>query len=183
MKNTDGDKLRRILDACDGIKVVQDDVLYFRSLLMCAREPSEEIRRLVSEDAVGDVLDMACEYFGVTKEDMISKKVGARKRGLVIPRHSYMSACCRFTSSSLDVIGSAVCRDHASVIHARDKGLPSWEGDKNAWALICGFMDLVSASFRPSPSVSKPFSGCSPVPCGNGKKRTSPPPSSNRSKP
>lgn len=65
------------------------------------------------------ILDVVCDHFSVSKEDMLSSK---RNKELVHPRHIAMYLMRNMTDSSLDQIGDFLGgRDHTTVMHGINK--------------------------------------------------------------
>jgi chromosomal replication initiator protein len=69
-------------------------------------------REAVSIDRVQQVI---CQYFKVSVEAL---KSNSRKKGVVYPRNLGMYFCRKYTEETLEAIGRAFNRSHATVIHA-----------------------------------------------------------------
>lgn len=68
--------------------------------------------------AIRDVIDVVCEHFKVTLLDLRSAR---RTAEIVEPRHWVCYLAGRLTEKGYSQIGNAICRDHSSVMAARDK--------------------------------------------------------------
>lgn len=64
------------------------------------------------------VIDIVCAYYKIDKSDLLSKK---RDRELVEPRQICCYLLTELTSIPLMTIGQAIGKNHATVIHSRDK--------------------------------------------------------------
>ena len=71
-------------------------------------------RELISIERVQQVI---CQYFKVSVETL---KSNSRKKGIVYPRNLGMYFCRKHTDETLESIGQAFNRSHATVIHAVD---------------------------------------------------------------
>ena len=71
-------------------------------------------RELIS---IGLVKQVICQYFKVSVEALMSN---SRKKGVVYPRNLGMYFCRKYTDETLESIGQAFNRSHATVIHAVD---------------------------------------------------------------
>jgi chromosomal replication initiator protein len=69
-------------------------------------------RETISIDRVQQVI---CQYFKVSVEAL---KSNSRKKGVVYPRNVGMYFCRKYTEETLEAIGRAFNRSHATVIHA-----------------------------------------------------------------
>jgi chromosomal replication initiator protein len=96
--------------------------LVARSSLL--RHPVDmDLARQVVDNLVGEpvvitvdtITDTICRHYRVTKEEIRSK---SRKRSIAWPRQVAMYLSRRYTESSLEVIGRAFNRDHATVLHS-----------------------------------------------------------------
>ena len=65
--------------------------------------------------SVGRILQLICRYFKVSLEALQSK---SRKKGVVYPRNLGMYLCRKYTDATLETIGRALNRSHATVIYA-----------------------------------------------------------------
>ena len=98
-----------------------------------ARLNKKELTLALAEDALKDVIypdqvrevtptliiDVVCEHFNVSKEDITSKK---RNSEYVLPRQIIMYLCRNMTSTSLQNIAALLSKkDHTTVIHGVDK--------------------------------------------------------------
>ncbi|MDD5832357.1 MAG: chromosomal replication initiator protein DnaA [Clostridiales bacterium] len=64
------------------------------------------------------IISVVSEHYQVSEEDVISPK---KNRELAYPRQIIMYLCCEMTSSTQKEIGEALGRDHATIIHGRNK--------------------------------------------------------------
>ena len=64
---------------------------------------------------ISRVQQVICQYFKVSAEALRSN---SRKKGVVYPRNLGMYLCRKYTDETLEAIGSAFNRSHATVIHA-----------------------------------------------------------------
>jgi chromosomal replication initiator protein len=71
-------------------------------------------REAISIERVQQVI---CQYFKVSAEAL---KSNSRKKGVVYPRNLGMYFCRKYTDETLECIGHAFNRSHATVIHAVD---------------------------------------------------------------
>ena len=71
-------------------------------------------REVISIELVQQVI---CQYFKVSVEAL---KSNSRKKGVVYPRNLGMYFCRKYTDETLESIGQAFNRSHATVIHAVD---------------------------------------------------------------
>jgi chromosomal replication initiator protein len=65
--------------------------------------------------SVGRILQLICQYFKVPLEALQSN---SRKKGVVYPRNVSMYLCRKYTDETLETIGRALNRSHATVIYA-----------------------------------------------------------------
>jgi chromosomal replication initiator protein len=65
--------------------------------------------------SVDRILQLVCQYFKVSLEALQSN---SRKKGVVYPRNLCMYLCRKYTDETLEVIGRALNRSHATVIYA-----------------------------------------------------------------
>ena len=91
------------------------------------KKPSIMIKRLVikpeikyqnmsTNDSFNIIVDSACEYFNVSREDLLSK---TRLMGVVRARHSAMLLCEIILNVSTVENGRMFGRDHSTIIHAK----------------------------------------------------------------
>ena len=84
----------------------------------------EALKDIISPNAVKQItpqliIDIVAEHFGITAEDLISKR---RNSEFVQPRQICMYLCRKMTSESLQSIGKSLGKkDHTTVIHGIDK--------------------------------------------------------------
>lgn len=84
----------------------------------------KELQTIISPDKPKEItpqliIDVVCEHFHVTMEQMISK---SRSSDIAKPRQIAMYLCKNMTDTSLDTIGSLLGgRDHSTVIHGVNK--------------------------------------------------------------
>jgi len=64
---------------------------------------------------IGTIQKLVAGQYHVEMEKLISR---SRRKSVCYPRQLAMYLCRKFTDESLDAIGRAYCRDHASVIHS-----------------------------------------------------------------
>jgi chromosomal replication initiator protein len=69
-------------------------------------------REVISIDMI---LQLVCRYFKISVESL---KSNSRKKGVVYPRNLCMYFCRKYTDETLEAIGRAFNRSHATVIHA-----------------------------------------------------------------
>jgi len=69
-------------------------------------------RQVISVDRI---LQLICQYFKVPLEALQSN---SRKKGVVYPRNVSMYLCRKYTDETLETIGRALSRSHATVIYA-----------------------------------------------------------------
>jgi chromosomal replication initiator protein len=65
--------------------------------------------------SIDRILQLVCQYFKVSLEALQSN---SRKRGVVYPRNLSMYLCRKYTDETLEIIGRALNRSHATVIYA-----------------------------------------------------------------
>ena len=65
--------------------------------------------------SVDRILQLICQYFKVSLEALQSN---SRKKGVVYPRNLAMYLCRKYTDETLETIGRAINRSHATVIYA-----------------------------------------------------------------
>lgn len=102
-------------------------------VMASARLNKKELTISLAEDALKDVIypdqvkeitpalivDVVCEHFNVSKDDITSKK---RNSEYVLPRQIIMYLCREMTDSSLQSIGKLLSKkDHTTVIHGIKK--------------------------------------------------------------
>lgn len=84
----------------------------------------KELQTIISPDKPKEItpqliIDVVCEHFHVTMEQMISK---SRSSDIAKPRQIAMYLCKNMTDTSLETIGSLLGgRDHSTVIHGVNK--------------------------------------------------------------
>ena len=84
----------------------------------------KELQNIISPDKPREItpqliIDVVCEHFHITKEQMISK---SRSNDIAKPRQIAMYLCKNMTNASLETIGKAVGgRDHSTVVHGIKK--------------------------------------------------------------
>lgn len=87
----------------------------------------QEITFQLAQEVIGDMVgqpfeldisaikELLCRFYRLTPDELISK---SRKRSVLWPRQIGMYLARRYTYESLEMIGKAFGRDHATVIHA-----------------------------------------------------------------
>jgi chromosomal replication initiator protein len=88
--------------------------------------------------SVDYIQQLAAESFGVTIEDLASQK---RTADIALARQVAMYVACEKMEGSLQVIGSAFQRDHATVIHARNKIEKMIKDDPRIKTVVDGIME------------------------------------------
>ena len=84
----------------------------------------KELQNIISPDKPREItpqliIDVVCEHFHITKEQMISK---SRSNDIAKPRQIAMYLCKNMTGVSLENIGELLGgRDHSTVIHGINK--------------------------------------------------------------
>jgi len=80
------------------------------------KDYTDDQKEMISADAI---IDVVCEYFNVSKADLIGKK---KNKEIVEPRQICMYLITEFLTTPLKEIGNIFGgRDHTTVIFARDK--------------------------------------------------------------
>ena len=105
----------RQLESCVIGIVAKSSLLSEAIDMRLAQEVLESVcdsREAVSIDRVQQVI---CQYFKVSVEAL---KSNSRKKGVVYPRNVGMYFCRKYTEETLEAIGRAFNRSHATVIHA-----------------------------------------------------------------
>jgi len=85
---------------------------------LAERALEDLIPQTSAEIPVGVILDRTAAYFGLTREDLISK---SRSRPLTTARHVAMYLTRENTGLSLIKIGETFNRDHSTVMHGISK--------------------------------------------------------------
>jgi chromosomal replication initiator protein len=107
----------RQLESCVIGIVAKSSLLEKPIDLRLAHEVLESVcdsREAISMEQVQQVV---CQYFKVSVEAL---KSNSRKKGVVYPRNLGMYFCRKYTDETLECIGRAFNRSHATVIHAVD---------------------------------------------------------------
>ncbi len=74
------------------------------------------------------IIEVVCEHYGVTIEQLISKN---RSQNIIRPRHVAMYLCTQETDCSQDTIAKLLDRkDHSTIINARDNIIEQLKTDK-----------------------------------------------------
>jgi chromosomal replication initiator protein len=73
------------------------------------------VKKNENQITIDQIKKLVAHYFHLSPEHLESK---SKKRSIVHPRHIAMYLCRTFTDYSLEAIGKAFNRDHASVIHS-----------------------------------------------------------------
>ncbi len=95
------------------------------NLVERALKDSLESQREISTKLI---LDTVADHYGITVEDMISKK---KKKELAHPRQICMYLCRKYTDNSLHNIGKDLGnRDHTTVMHGADRIAKAMETDE-----------------------------------------------------
>ena len=104
--------------------------------LSLAQELIEKIVSNHKKDITVDtILDTVCDYFGFTKDTLLSK---TRKREIVQARQIAMYLSRNLTGSSLDFIGSQMGgKNHATVLYACNTVCDLMATDKSFKQYIC----------------------------------------------
>jgi chromosomal replication initiator protein len=105
----------RQLESCVIGMVAKSSLLGEAIDMRLAHEVLESVcdsREAISIDRVQQVI---CQYFKVSVEAL---KSNSRKKGVVYPRNVGMYFCRKYTEETLEAIGRAFNRSHATVIHA-----------------------------------------------------------------
>lgn len=99
------------------INLMAKSSLLFRPIdLELAQEVIESFQVAENHRAtIGSIQKLVAEQYHLEVEKLISR---SRRKSVCYPRHLAMYLCRKFTDESLDAIGRAFCRDHASVIHS-----------------------------------------------------------------
>ncbi len=83
--------------------------------LRLAHEVLESVCDSLEAISIERVQQVICQYFKVSVEAL---KSNSRKKGVVYPRNLGMYFCRKYTDETLECIGRAFNRSHATVIHA-----------------------------------------------------------------
>jgi chromosomal replication initiator protein len=82
---------------------------------------AEEVLQSVCDSreaiSIAKVQQVICRYFKISPEAL---KSNSRKKNVVYPRNIGMYFCRKYTDETLEIIGRAFNRSHATVIHAVD---------------------------------------------------------------
>jgi chromosomal replication initiator protein len=107
----------RQLESCV-IGIVAKSSLLERPIdLRLAHEVLESVCDSREAINIEQVQQVVCQYFKVSVEAL---KSNSRKKGVVYPRNLGMYFCRKYTDETLECIGRAFNRSHATVIHAVD---------------------------------------------------------------
>lgn len=85
--------------------------------LRLAHEVLESVCDSREAITIEQIQQVVCQYFKVSVEAL---KSNSRKKGVVYPRNLGMYFCRKYTDETLECIGRAFNRSHATVIHAVD---------------------------------------------------------------
>lgn len=99
------------------INLMAKSSLLFRSIdLELAKEVIESFQVAENQKVtIGSIQKHVAEQYHIEVEQLISR---TRRKSVCYPRQLAMYLCRKFTNESLDAIGRAYHRDHASVIHS-----------------------------------------------------------------
>lgn len=107
----------RQLESCV-IGIVAKSTLLEKPIdLRLAHEVLESVCDSREAISIEQVAQVVCQYFKVSVEAL---KSNSRKKGVVYPRNLGMYFCRKYTDETLECIGRAFNRSHATVIHAVD---------------------------------------------------------------
>jgi chromosomal replication initiator protein len=123
-----------------------------------ARLNKQELTLALAEDALKDVIypeqrreitpsvivDVVCEHFNVSKEDITSKK---RNSEYVLPRQIIMYLIRTMTDTSLQTIADLLSKkDHTTIIHGVEKIADKYEKDED----LRNKIDIIKKKLSPS---------------------------------
>jgi chromosomal replication initiator protein len=101
--------------------------------------------------SVDRILQLVCQYFKVSLEALQSN---SRKKGVVYPRNLAMYLCRHYTDETLETIGRALNRSHATVIY----GVATINREMERKGGVCNQVDFLSQQLEkgsPCPSDDK----------------------------
>ena len=107
----------RQLESCVIGIVAKSSLLEKPIDLRLAHEVLESVCDSREAISIERVQQVVCHYFKVSVEAL---KSNSRKKGVVYPRYLGMYFCRKYTDETLECIGRAFNRSHATVIHAVD---------------------------------------------------------------
>ena len=89
------------------------------------------------------IIHATCKYFNISHDDIVSKK---KTKEIVEPRQIAIYLCTEFLSLPLATIGVIFCRDHTTVIHARDKIAGRQVEDKKLVVQLNDIRNMISGN-------------------------------------
>ena len=109
----------------------------------------KELQSIISPDEKKEItpdliIDVVCDHFSITKEQIISKN---RSNDIAKPRQIIMYLCKNMTGYSLDAIGSLLGgRDHATILHGVRTMTGEYENNEN----IRNTIDTIRKKINPN---------------------------------
>lgn len=109
----------------------------------------QELQNIISPDNPKEItpdliIDVVCEHFGITKEQIKSK---SRSNDIAKPRQIAMYLSKNMTDASLDYIGSMLGgRDHSTIIHGINKITEEYASDEKVKNII----DTIKKKINPN---------------------------------
>jgi chromosomal replication initiation ATPase DnaA len=92
-------------------------------LITITSNNDEEYRSLLNDKIAIMIIQTVCKKYQLCYEDL---KLDTKDEQIVVPRQICMSLIKDRTTFSLEKIGSFFNKDHATVLHAKRKSIPSW---------------------------------------------------------